>query len=88
MQVQLASPSLLIGGTWALMADGDAIMQRGLWDGFDWKALLAAVNSAAGGLTVAAVLKYADAVLKGYAMPRTVNGTGHTGPSRFCATSS
>ena len=22
-----------------------------------------------------------------YDMPRTVNGTGHTGPSEFCATS-
>ena len=76
MQVQLASTSLLIGGTWALMADGDAIMQRVLWDGFDWKALLAAVNSTAGGLTVAAVLKYADAVLKGYATAISVLLTG------------
>ena len=34
------------------------------------------INSAAGGLTVAAVLKYADAVLKGYATAISVLLTG------------
>ena len=42
----------------------------------EYKACLAAVNSAAGGLTVAAVLKYADAVLKGYATAISVLLTG------------
>ena len=46
------------------------------WYGFDYKACIAAVNSAAGGLTVAAVLKYADAVLKGYATAISVLLTG------------
>ena len=27
-------------------------------------------------------------IFKSFELPRTVNGTGHTGPSRFCATSS
>ena len=65
-QVQLALTSLIIGGTWALVTDWTPITTKGLWYGFDYKACIAAVNSAAGGLTVAAVLKYADAVLKGY----------------------
>ena len=30
---------------------------------------------------------YAEAWLRAHLVPRTVNGTGHTGPSEFCATS-
>ena len=37
---------------------------------------ITSINSAAGGLTVAAVLKYADAVLKGYATAISVLLTG------------
>ena len=44
--------------------------------GFDYKACISVVNSAAGGLTVAAVLKFADAVLKGYATAISVILTG------------
>merc|ERR1711924_474024 len=47
-----------------------------LVDGFDYKACISVFNSAAGGLTVAAVLKYADAVLKGYATAVSVVLTG------------
>ena len=50
------------------MTDWTPITTKGLWYGFDYKACIAAVNSAAGGLTVAAVLKYADAVLKGLSL--------------------
>ena len=75
-QVQLALTSLIIGGTWALVTDWTPITTKGLWYGFDYKACIAAVNSAAGGLTVAAVLKYADAVLKGYATAISVLLTG------------
>ena len=51
---------------------------RIVWNryGFDHKAAIAAANSAAGGLTVAAVLKFADAVLKGYATAISVLLTG------------
>ena len=58
------------------MTDWTPITTKGLWYGFDYKACIAAVNSAAGGLTVAAVLKYADAVLKGYATAISVLLTG------------
>ena len=61
---------------WALVTDWTPITTKGLWYGFDYKACIAAVNSAAGGLTVAAVLKYADAVLKGYATAISVLLTG------------
>ena len=59
-----------------MVTDWTPIMTKGLWYGFDYKACIAAVNSAAGGLTVAAVLKYADAVLKGYATAISVLLTG------------
>ena len=68
--------SLVIEGGWAFATDGAAIRERGLWDGFDYKACISVFNSAAGGLTVAAVLKYADAVLKGYATAISVLLTG------------
>ncbi|EGB02094.1 hypothetical protein AURANDRAFT_9920, partial [Aureococcus anophagefferens] len=48
----------------------------GLWYGFDYKAMISVGNSAMGGLTVAAVLKFADAVLKGYATAISVLLTG------------
>ena len=51
-------------------------------------------------LELASVLQAASRLIHGYAidapvdrphelrkLPRTVNGTGHTGPSEFCATS-
>jgi len=75
-QIQLAATSLLIEGTWAFVTDSAAIAEHGLWYGFDHKAAIAAANSAAGGLTVAAVLKFADAVLKGYATAISVLLTG------------
>ena len=59
-----------------MVTDWTPITTKGLWYGFDYKACIAAVNSAAGGLTVAAVLKYADAVLKGYATAVSVVLTG------------
>ena len=37
-----------------------------------------------GGVSITLFAALARAVLT---MPRTVNGTGHTGPSEFCATS-
>ena len=52
------------------------IAERGLWHGFDMAAVIAVVSSAMGGLIVAAVLKYADSVLKGYATAASVILTG------------
>jgi len=75
-QIQLAATSLIIEGAWAAFTDFDDIRQRGLWYGIDYKAMLSIFNSAIGGLTVAAVLKFADAVLKGYATAISVMLTG------------
>lgn len=75
-QVQLALTSLIIEGAWATVTDFDNIVAHGLWYGVDYKAMLSIFNSALGGLTVAAVLKFADAVLKGYATAISVMLTG------------
>ena len=72
-----AAPVVMLASRIAIaMTDWTPITTKGLWYGFDYKACIAAVNSAAGGLTVAAVLKYADAVLKGYATAISVLLTG------------
>ncbi|KAH8095848.1 pyrimidine nucleotide-sugar transmembrane transporter [Aureococcus anophagefferens] len=68
--------SLVIEGAWAAMTDSANILEHGLWYGFDYKAMISVGNSAMGGLTVAAVLKFADAVLKGYATAISVLLTG------------
>ena len=75
-QIQLAMTSLVIEGAWAAMTDSANILEHGLWYGFDYKAMISVGNSAMGGLTVAAVLKFADAVLKGYATAISVLLTG------------
>ncbi|KAJ1445315.1 nucleotide-sugar transporter-domain-containing protein [Pelagophyceae sp. CCMP2097] len=75
-QIQLALTSLVIEGAWAAVTDSRNIVEKGLWHGFDAKAMISVLNSALGGLTVAAVLKFADAVLKGYATAISVMLTG------------
>lgn len=75
-QVQLASVSLVIMGLWAIAKDHQAIGQHGLWHNFNLAAMVSVLNSAVGGLTVAAVLKFADSVLKGYATAVSVLLTG------------
>lgn len=76
MQVQLAGMSLLVIGCWALVKDHEKIMKNGLWHNFNGAACVSVINSALGGLIVAAVLKFADAVLKGYATAISVMLTG------------
>ena len=76
MQVQLALVSLCIMVPWAVVKDFRAIATDGLFHNFNAAAFVAVVNSALGGLTVAAVLKFADAVLKGYATAISVVLTG------------
>ena len=76
MQVQLATASLVIMGCYAMMKDYQAILTQGLWHNFTWKACVTVFNSAIGGLIVAAVLKFSDSVLKGYATACSVVMTG------------
>jgi len=76
MQVQLAVVSLVILGFYAIFADYKEISKNGLLHNFTTGAFVSVFNSAIGGLTVAAVLKYADAVLKSYATAISVVMTG------------
>ena len=76
MQICMALASMVIIGLFAVVSDFTTIIERGLWYGFDRKAVVAVVSSALGGLIVSAVLKYADSVLKGYATSASVILTG------------
>uniref|UniRef100_A0A7S3NJJ0 Uncharacterized protein n=1 Tax=Aureoumbra lagunensis TaxID=44058 RepID=A0A7S3NJJ0_9STRA len=75
-QIQLAFASLIIEGIWAILTDFHTIQSQGLWYGFGWEAWLAVSMTALGGIAVAAVLKFADAILKGYATAISVVLTG------------
>lgn len=75
-QIQLASMGLLTIGIYAGIMDYSTIVEHGLYHNFTKGACLTVVNSAVGGLIVAAVLKYADSVLKGYATAISVIMTG------------
>eukprot|EP00591_Stephanopyxis_turris_P014987 CAMPEP_0195533030 /NCGR_PEP_ID=MMETSP0794_2-20130614/39659_1 /TAXON_ID=515487 /ORGANISM="Stephanopyxis turris, Strain CCMP 815" /LENGTH=351 /DNA_ID=CAMNT_0040665433 /DNA_START=96 /DNA_END=1151 /DNA_ORIENTATION=+ len=76
MQVQLAGVSLIVMGAWAILNDYDTIVRYGLWHNFELPAFIAVFNAGVGGLMVAACLKYADSVLKGYATAVSVVLTG------------
>ena len=75
-QVQLAIVSLVIMGLYCSVMEMNQILEKGLWYGFNGPAFLSIFVSALGGLIVAAVLKFADAVLKGYATAISVILTG------------
>ena len=75
-QVQLAFMSLVTIGVYACVKDWYAIVTLGLFHNFTAAAFASIANSALGGLIVAAVLKYADSVLKGYATAMSVILTG------------
>jgi len=76
MQAQLAIVSLVILGMYAFIQDFDMIMSNGFFHNYNAAAFCSSLNSAVGGLIVAAVLKYADSVLKGYATAISVVLTG------------
>jgi UDP-sugar transporter A1/2/3 len=75
-QVQLALVSLVILGIYVTVLDYSYIQEKGFLHNFNHLAFLSSVNSAVGGLIVAAVLKYADSVLKGYSTAVSVLLTG------------
>merc|ERR1712242_208664 len=76
MQAQLAIVSLVILGLYAISKDAEVILEKGFFYEFNLPAFISCLNSALGGLIVAAVLKYADSVLKGYATACSVVLTG------------
>lgn len=67
MQAQLAIVSLVVLGLYAFTKDFKAITENGFFHNYDIAAFCSSLNSAVGGLIVAAVLKFANSVLKGYA---------------------
>jgi len=75
-QVQLALMSLITIGVYACINDFKQIVEYGLFYNFTMSAFASVLSSALGGLIVAAVLKYADSVLKGYATAVSVILTG------------
>ena len=75
-QVQLALMSILSIGLYAIAKDYTTIQQYGLFYNFSFAAICSILSSALGGLIVAGVLKYADAILKGYATAVSVILTG------------
>merc|ERR1712019_333288 len=48
----------------ALWQDGPRILEAGLTQGYSWRVVCVIVNNALGGLLCAAVLKYADNILR------------------------
>mmetsp|Transcript_15874 Transcript_15874/g.18088 ORF Transcript_15874/g.18088 Transcript_15874/m.18088 type:complete len:387 (+) Transcript_15874:178-1338(+) len=76
MQCQLAMVSICTLGCYAITRDAETILTEGFFCNFNGPAFLSCLNSAIGGLIVAAVLKYADSVLKGYATAVSVVLTG------------
>lgn len=75
-QVQLALVSFAAIGAYAVIKDSAQILKHGLFHNFTAGAFVTVADSALGGLIVAAVLKYADSVLKGYATSLSVILTG------------
>lgn len=75
-QVQLALMSAAAIGVWIIVTDMKEVVEKGFFHDFTAGAWISIVDSTVGGLLVAAVLKYADAVLKGYATAISVVITG------------
>jgi len=65
---QLALWSLLFGSFFIVYKDGAKIRENGLFQGFDWIVILVVVAQGMTGFVVSLILKYADAVLKGFAI--------------------
>jgi len=65
--VQLAFFGFCIAIMTAFAKDGPNIMEFGLLAGFGWRELLVTLSTSVGGLASAAVLKYADNILKCFA---------------------
>lgn len=76
MQAQLAIVSLVVLGLYAFIQDFQDITTKGFFYNYNAAAFFSSLNSAVGGLIVAAVLKHADSVLKGYATAISVVLTG------------
>lgn len=62
--IQLALVGSVLAGAGSFWKDGPAILEHGFFQGYNWATWLAILMQSAGGLIVAAVLKFADNILK------------------------
>lgn len=83
MQAQLALVSLVILGIYCFFQDMSTILEKGFFWNYDGAAFFTSINSAVGGLIVAASLKFADSVLKGYASACSIILTGIVSSALF-----
>lgn len=65
--IQLGLFSMVFGAAGVIINDWDKVAQRGFFDGYTSIVWLVIMLQAMGGLVVAAVIKYADNILKGFA---------------------
>ncbi|KAK4026255.1 hypothetical protein OUZ56_015265 [Daphnia magna] len=65
--IQLGIFSIIFGTAGVVINDWDKVSQRGFFDGYTSVVWLVIMLQAMGGLVVAAVIKYADNILKGFA---------------------
>jgi len=65
--IQLGIFSIIFGAAAVIINDGHNVLQRGFFDGYNSVVWLVIMLQASGGLLVAAVIKYADNILKGFA---------------------
>nr|CAH0103774.1 unnamed protein product [Daphnia galeata] len=65
--IQLGIFSIIFGAAGVVINDWDKVAQRGFFDGYTPVVWLVIMLQAMGGLVVAAVIKYADNILKGFA---------------------
>jgi len=76
LQILLALVSLFLGSVLGLFQDMHLIGEYGFFHNFNLYTYLTVVVSAAGGLLVAATLKYASSIAKGYAVSVAIVTTG------------
>ncbi|XP_038069750.1 UDP-N-acetylglucosamine transporter-like [Patiria miniata] len=65
--IQLAFFGVLFGLGGVIMNDGQQVMSAGFFQGYNNLTWIVVLNQAFGGLIIAAVIKYADNILKGFA---------------------
>ena len=67
LQLAMVSIPFSLVGVLGPQYDRQRVLSNGILDGFDWLAWVVVLNQALGGLLIAAVVKHADSVAKGFA---------------------
>lgn len=67
LQLAVVSLPFSLIGVLGPQYDRQRVLANGFSDGFDWLAWVVVLNQALGGLLIAAVVKHADSVAKGFA---------------------